>query len=172
LTQAPERRKIVPSRKRNAPRIAKSGLCILKKEQKSASRQENRGPMMHYWSAVLTFLLVAPSNSAIVNIPYEEWASGLQAQLDQVSEAKGLSFSDARLAERIVGHWIYVGPCRGSADKLANKKVNVIGMTLRPKVPSEAAMLEMIALINLQDLERGSSDFMCRFALSKANSGP
>ena len=117
-------------------------------------------------------LMSTPAWSPLVDIPYRDWARGIQQLLDDVADARRLSRSEARIAERIAGGWVYLGPCEGSANRLSDTNAGEIlqGVAApNPKRALDAAILEMIALINLDGLGRGDREYACRFALAKAN---
>jgi hypothetical protein len=114
--------------------------------------------------------LATSAHCAIVDIPYTQWASTLQEALDEVSQAKRLSYSEARWAEHIAAEWVFLGPCKGSENELRQPPDMALLRYLRPSRPMEAAALEMMALVNLENLGRGDSEYICRFAREKANS--
>jgi hypothetical protein len=128
--------------------------------------------MRYALSIAVLLLATSEAYAQPVDVPYDKWAQGVQALLDEVSEAKKLTHSQARVAERIAGYWVYLGPCRGTRDKVdSSRAAEAIQATADPdpRRPLDSAILEMIALINLADLGRGGSEYACQFALSKVN---
>ena len=80
----------------------------------------------------------------------------LRAALDKVRQARELNEQDFRLAKVAAATWVFVGPCQGDTLKLMDRSTAAVAlvMTADPKVPYQAATLEMIAMLLRSPLGR------------------
>jgi hypothetical protein len=117
----------------------------------------------------------SPAHAPIVDLPivdlgYENYAKSAQSLLNEIAVAQGLTAKEMVVAESVAGAWVYVGPCRG---KIADRDRALVAEQLyfasvpHPQRPLHAAVLQMIAIMNLDGMGAGT-ERACKFAFSKS----
>lgn len=119
---------------------------------------------------VFALLYPATAGAELVTQSYTDFAKVLWQSLREVSVARGLTAQQASLVERTAAHWFHIGPCRGDVRKV--KESETFGVlqyvaNARPERPTEAATLEMLAILLREGLGR-PSEYVCRFAVETA----
>ena len=86
-----------------------------------------------------------------------------------IADARGLSNSQKTIAQHDATAWMYIAPCQGIVSDRDRKYLDVsLGQALDPKYTVDAAILEMIASMYLEDFGRGPSPEICKFAYELA----
>lgn len=110
--------------------------------------------------------LSSQSSAEFVTLTYTEQAIQWNSTLDLIAQTRGLSGPDAFATKQIAATWVYLGPCRGSANDLENAGDGAMRFVLgaNPTVPFDGAVLEMIGALGRDNLGRQPTPDLCRFA--------
>lgn len=112
----------------------------------------------------------APVLAQLVDLPYADYAEGAERLLSEIAVTQGLSAKEMVVAESVAGAWVYIGPCRGKTvegDRELAAEALQLTAVFYPRRPLHAAILQMIAVMNIDGMGRGT-DHACRFAFAKS----
>ena len=115
---------------------------------------------MNWVRSVLGICLAAFAGACVAlagffELTYAEHASNWRLSLDEVAKASRVRSDDRKTVERIVGGWVYVGPCKGQLNLLPRNSPDAIGFVLMANMsdPMGAATLGMIAVLGRENRE-------------------
>lgn len=125
---------------------------------------------MRFHTSALAVFVATPAAAGFIEIPKSEYYSTTSAALEAIADAASLSEDERADARQIAGQWVYLGPCAGKADDVENLSPRAFEIVINAesRTPFEAAILQMITVINRQNLGRPEHT-KCALALAIAN---
>ncbi len=126
-------------------------------------------------SVVLVCLWATDAPGSFYTESYDDVSAQITASIADVGRSRGLSASDFKFARETASTWFFVGPCQGDARLLpADAGFDAIQTVALAKSanPTEAAILEIIAILTRQGIGQSPSNKdACKYAL-ELGSGP
>lgn len=115
------------------------------------------------WAIAICMASTFSARADFISLTYEQVSESLTGLLDRVAVARDLSHDEARVAKQISGAWVAAGPCKMPHIPEAEGALPIL-LNPIPEIRYHAAVLEMVAILTADNLGRGPTENVCRFA--------